>query len=53
MLSVLVSGTAMLAAGAGWVSSFPTAYPVNGWLIALFAAVGAFGYSAYRYDRNA
>ena len=53
MLSVLISGAATLAAGAGWASSFPTAYPVNGWLIALFAAVGAFGYSAYRYDRNA
>lgn len=53
MRNVLISGAVMLAAGAGWASSLPTANPVNGWLIVLCAAVGAFGYNAIRHDHNA
>lgn len=41
MKTLILSASALLLAGAGWVHSIPaTMNPVNGWLIAMCAAAG-------------
>ena len=42
MKTLTLSATLMLLAGFGWATSMPEAQPANGWLIALFATIGAY-----------
>lgn len=45
MKALVISAALMLLTGFGWATSMPEAQPVNGWLIALCAAIGMFARS--------